>query len=297
MCRLAAFPPGTTADIAHEIVNKFVGNNNDGVGVVFTKSGEFKVHKYPISYRQAVAEKKVLFDHMPYEGWTLAHVRLATHGENEYKNTHPIIRGNIAVVHNGIFSQSELVRAALADSVKWSGETDTEVAAYMLNKLGPSKFLQTMDNLYAGVYLALSRDGSLVAVKTSGDLELARTPDDKFILASEFPWFQQYAKRREAGKGILRFDKEGHALNFKFEKELTEKKDYYSRYERRPNCQMATGGYTSNDIGFASMKPTSGTHTPTQAPPSTVPLIGKPKKKMDLWEWPTDEELNKMELE
>lgn len=308
MCRLAAFPPGTSANEAHEIVAKFVKGNDDGVGSCYVEKGEFKLQKYPYSYQQAVSKKDKLFDHMPYDGWTLAHVRMATHGGNEYKNTHPIIKGNYAVVHNGVFSDSRLVRAALADSVKWSGETDTEVAAYMLNKLGPSEFYKVMPS-YAGVYLALHRDASLVAIKMgSGDLELKRNENDTFILASEFPWTESYWKKRlSAEAGILKLDKEGHALNFKFKKQEEEqKKEYSSRgttntnYGRGSFCDRSDpySTYVPQDIGFArGVPPThaSSTAESTGVTKTAANVSTVKKKKMDLWTWFSQTELDNCE--
>lgn len=307
MCRLAAFPPGTTPEQAHEIVTKFVGGNDDGVGEAYAKDGEFKINKYPYSYQQAVGKGDTLFKHMPYKGWTLAHVRFATHGGNEYKNTHPIVKGNIAVVHNGVFSQANIIRAAMADSVKWTGDTDTEVAAYMLHKHGPEGFYTIMDK-YAhspGVFLALHRDGSLVAVKCGGDLELFRASNETFILASTFPLGDMYRKSREASNGILKFDPEGHALNFKFDKELAEKKHYWSQ-----GTTSGTNGYgrgssgsrepfTQNDIGYACMSRSPSETSCQKGDTSGTQQETIPKKKrLELWNnWPNEEELSKMEFE
>lgn len=310
MCRLAAFPPGTTAEQAHEIVNRFVGGNDDGVGEVYVKDGEFKLNKYPYSYSQAVAKGDTLFEHMPYAGWTLAHVRFATHGGNEYKNTHPIIKGNIAVVHNGVFSQANIIRAAMADSVKWSGDTDTEVAAYMLNKHGPDRFFEIMDKLAhsPGVFLALARDGSLAACKIGGDLEVLRVANETFMLASRFPWNESYKKSREPNNGVLRFDPQGHAVGFKFEKELPEKKSYWSQGTTSGTSTQDSGSYgrrgcyTSDDVGYSNLRSQSSlersckTETPRTLPKDATTVT--PKRKLSLWDnWPTGDELNKLEFE
>lgn len=187
MCRLAAFPAGTTKERAHEIVSNFISGNHDGVGSAHVKSGEFIVKKYPYSYQEAVTKKDDLFEHMPYDGWTIAHVRYATHGENTIPNTHPIIRGDIVGVHNGVFGASSIIRVAMADSVKWAGETDSEVALYMLNKLGSYKFYKEMPS-GAGVYLALNRNGELDCIKCSGDMKLLRVDGGKWIVASHFAY-------------------------------------------------------------------------------------------------------------
>lgn len=184
MCRLAAFPAGTTKERAHEIVAAFLGNNDDGVGSAYVKDGEFIVKKYPYGYKDVVTKKEDLFEHMPYKGWTIAHVRFATHGGNTLPNTHPIIRGDIVGAHNGVFGAHDILRIALDGGVKWSGETDSEVGLYMLNKLGPEQFYKTMPG-GSGVFLALKRDGSLAAVKCSGELRFL-SEGGKWIIGSSF---------------------------------------------------------------------------------------------------------------
>ncbi len=311
MCRLAAFPPGTPPEQAHEIVTRFVGGNDDGVGEAYVKDGKFFVNKYPYSYKDALSKGDALFHHMPFNGWTIAHVRYATHGGNDYKNTHPFIKGDIAVVHNGVFGAADIIRAAIADSVKWSGDTDTEVAAYMLSKLGSEKFYEVMNKYGSpGVFLSLRRDGALTAVKIGGDLEIFRLQNETLMLASRFPYNDEYKQNRDVSNGILKFDHEGHAKNFKFEKEFREKKDYWSQGTKSGTSGREhgnTGGncstYTNKDIGFPRGMPACGESQETAAARTLQKesdvAITKPKvKRLELWSnWPSDEDLEKMTFE
>lgn len=289
MCRLAAFPPGTSKEYAHEIVGDFLGCNDDGVGTAYLKGKSFVVNKFPYSYTQASREKKPLFDHMPHSGWTIAHVRLATHGQHTYANTHPIIRGDMAVVHNGIFSSHDLVRAALNKAVKWQGETDTEVGAYMLDQLGPQAFYKAMYSS-SGVWMALHRDGSLSVTKLSGDLEYMAQKDGKVFLASSFPRSSK-AYPMTAVAGVYNADAEGKPINFSatyFERAKQsnnsssyhwrggklEKDDIHEPDDRTGTCQssvaMARGGsYTPQHKTYVLPRPL----TPS------------------LWDWPDDERM------
>ena len=288
MCRLAAFPPGTSKEYAHEIVSNFVRGNDDGVGTAYLKGKSFVINKFPYSYDQAKREKKALFDHMPYEGWTIAHVRMATHGEHTYANTHPIIRGDVAVVHNGVFSACEMVKAALHKAVKWQGETDTEVGAYMLDQVGPEGFYKAM-YCGSGVWMALHRDGHLSVTKLSGDLDYMGTKDGKVFLASEFPRNGKVIPLT-ATAGVYNADAEGKPINFA--------PTYFERVNssNRTNYHWKNGKYERDDIHepddrtgtcatSVAMARNSGA---VHAFPVATALV---KPAPGLWDWPEDERM------
>ena len=68
------------------------------------------------------------------EGQTgIAHTRWATHGVPSERNAHPHISHGLAVVHNGIIENHELLRARLkAKGYEFTSETDTEVVAHLI---------------------------------------------------------------------------------------------------------------------------------------------------------------------
>src|SRR5579859_2244118 len=155
MCRLAAFPPGFEPRHAIKILARFAKGNEDGTGSVYVKDGVFVVNKWALPLAQVVGRSYPLLDHMPYDGWTVCHLRAASHGGNTHDNTHPFVKGDWAVVHNGIWSEYDLVKAALKRYVKFSGETDSEVAAQLLATVGPKQFGRLID--YGGVFLSLNK--------------------------------------------------------------------------------------------------------------------------------------------
>lgn len=215
MCRLSCFPPGTPKEKAIEILKNFAEGNGDGVGSVHVKDGKFVVNKWAVPLEQALREKMPLLDHMPHRGWTLVHLRAASHGSIAYRNTHPFIKGDWAFMHNGVFGAHSIMRAALAPYTTFEGETDSEVVAHLFATLGPQKFIKRIEQ--GGVYLALNKNGTLYAINTSfGDLTLRYTKYG-VMLASELPDY--YKKFTNVGEGWIKLTSGGSIERSKFEKD------------------------------------------------------------------------------
>ena len=171
MCRLAAFPPGITREYALWTMDRLETNNRDGFGYAYTKKGQFIVHRWPEEFSKVSKREKYIFRHMPYNGWTIAHLRLASCGKPTYKNTHPFVKGDVCVCHNGCFSIHEELRPIANKFGHLSGETDSEVAAWVISNIGCKKFYKNFK--FGSTYLALHRDGQLSAWSQGGDLEIS----------------------------------------------------------------------------------------------------------------------------
>ncbi len=66
----------------------------------------------------------------------IGHTRWATNGIADEVNSHPHKQGKITIVHNGIFENyKELKKQLIAEGIEFKSETDTEVAAALLNKI------------------------------------------------------------------------------------------------------------------------------------------------------------------
>jgi hypothetical protein len=211
MCRIAAFPPGFSRRDALGILANFENKNTDGTGSAYVRDGKFIVNKWAKPF-SSVIRKKDFLSHMPYDGWTIAHLRAASHGTNLKENTHPFIVGPWAFIHNGIWSEYKLVQLALSKQVKMDGQTDSEVAAHFWNIVGPKKFSEVVD--FSGVFIGLHRNGELWAVKTSGDLEIKALKQERVLLASEFDR-RKYDNCVEALRGWYHFDKQGKYIKHK----------------------------------------------------------------------------------
>lgn len=183
MCQVFAFPPKMPKELALSILTNSVGGNDDGVGYVFVRDAKFVLKKYPESVTEVLKKQPDFFQHMPHDGWTIAHLRAKTHGDVAHRNTHPFIKGSYAVVHNGIFSAHEEVRP-IAAKHGLEGETDSEVAAWILSELTPKGFVEGYKS--GGVFLALGLDGTLHVSKLSGYVQ-GSTKDGVTILGTSLP--------------------------------------------------------------------------------------------------------------
>jgi len=212
MCRIAAFPPGFSRTEALEILANFENQNTDGTGSAYVKDGQFVIEKWAKPFSKIIRRRPFL-SHMPYnDGWTIVHLRAASHGGNKIENTHPFVVGDWAFIHNGVWSEYELVKLALSKQVQMVGETDSEVAANFWNIVGPKTFAKAVK--FGGVFMGLHRNGKLWVANTSGDLEIKALQGERIVLASEFNR-QEYENTVDAMRGWYEFDKNGRYLHHK----------------------------------------------------------------------------------
>src|SRR5947207_14453783 len=124
----------------------------------------------------------------------IAHTRWATHGAPTARNAHPHVdcSKRIAVVHNGIIENADVLRAALErGDHRFATETDTEVLAHLIEEAPGAALGQRVATALAevvGTYglavLSADEPGKIVVAR-HGSPVLLGLGDEEFFVASD----------------------------------------------------------------------------------------------------------------
>ena len=121
------------ADILLEGLKRLEYRGYDSAGLAIINSSGELARTRRLGKVQALADA-VHAEPMP-GGTGIAHTRWATHGEPSEANAHPHVSGDIAVVHNGIIENHEVLRRQLqAQGYVFTSQTDTEVIAHLVER-------------------------------------------------------------------------------------------------------------------------------------------------------------------
>ncbi len=124
----------------------------------------------------------------------IAHTRWATHGKPDTQNAHPhISNGLVAVVHNGIIENYEILRTELkAAGYIFSSETDTEVIAHLIHQQyvasgqksiadAVKAVLPKLHGAYAIGVIAQDSPDTLVGARVGSPLVIALGNQENFL--------------------------------------------------------------------------------------------------------------------
>jgi glucosamine--fructose-6-phosphate aminotransferase (isomerizing) len=133
----------------------------------------------------------------------MGHTRWATHGAPTDRNAHPHVdcTGKIAVIHNGIIENFQLLRDRLLKSGHaFTSETDTEVVGHLIEEAYRGDLVEAvrttvrdLSGAYALVITSLDQPDVMIGVKVSSPL-LVGLGDGENLLASGQPAFMQRTK-------------------------------------------------------------------------------------------------------
>ncbi|MGZ0718005.1 glutamine--fructose-6-phosphate transaminase (isomerizing) [Pseudomonas palleroniana] len=165
----------------------------DSAGVaVFTNAGKLERMRRP----GKVSELDQALAGEPLVGRLgIAHTRWATHGAPCERNAHPHFSGDLAVVHNGIIENHEVLREQLKGlGYVFTSDTDTEVIAHLLNhKLKDHSDLTnalkaTVKELHGAYGLAVisaSQPDRVVAARSGSPLVIGLGLGENFLASDQ----------------------------------------------------------------------------------------------------------------
>lgn len=131
----------------------------------------------------------------------IGHTRWATHGGVSDENSHPHKFGSVTVVHNGIIENYESLKNTMAISDKLKSETDSEVAAALIDKFfkgsNPEEAIINAASKLSGTYaLAVMFDripDTVYAVRNVSPIVCLKNDDGAFF-ASDITAIGEYSE-------------------------------------------------------------------------------------------------------
>jgi glutamine---fructose-6-phosphate transaminase (isomerizing) len=197
MCGIVGYVgDGQALPVLLEGMRKLEYRGYDSAGVAVIDDGRIDVARKAGKIDRLVDA----LDDQPLEGTTgIGHTRWATHGAPTDGNAHPHCdcSGRVAVVHNGIIENHDVLRADLtAKGHEFSSETDTEVAAHLIESILEERDCSLLDavfevvELLEGAYalVCISRDDPecIVTARKESPIVLG-APDGAGLVASGIP--------------------------------------------------------------------------------------------------------------
>ncbi|CAM2892963.1 glutamine--fructose-6-phosphate transaminase (isomerizing) [Moritella viscosa] len=131
----------------------------------------------------------------PVGGTGIAHTRWATHGEPSQANAHPHVSGDIAVVHNGIIENHEVLRELLQQrGYIFQSQTDTEVIAHLVEwELRSTdslldavqKTAAQLEGAYGTVVLNRLEPGKLIVARSGSPIVIGLGVGENFLASDQ----------------------------------------------------------------------------------------------------------------
>lgn len=135
MCGIVGYVGSNPAlEVIIDGLQKLEYRGYDSAGVAVFENGEITISRAmgKLSELRNVLAKS---DNGKSGSLGIGHTRWATHGKPSETNAHPHRAGRISLIHNGIIENYVELREQLeGEGCVFVSETDTEIAAHLLNK-------------------------------------------------------------------------------------------------------------------------------------------------------------------
>jgi glutamine---fructose-6-phosphate transaminase (isomerizing) len=197
MCGIVGYVgDGQALPVLLEGMRKLEYRGYDSAGVAVINDGNIDVVR-KAGKIQRLADA---LEGRPLEGSTgIGHTRWATHGAPTDDNAHPHCdcTGRVAVVHNGIIENHDVLRAELMkQGHEFSSETDTEVAAHLLESILAERgcslleavleAVKVLEGAYALVCITSDDPDCIVTARKESPIVIG-TPAGAGLIASGIP--------------------------------------------------------------------------------------------------------------
>jgi glucosamine--fructose-6-phosphate aminotransferase (isomerizing) len=173
----------------------------DSAGIACMEDGAIRLHK--TKGRLQVLSDMIDGGNALSSTLGIGHTRWATHGKPSDENSHPHLsdKGNFVIVHNGIIENyGELKEELIADGVKFSSETDSEVICNLLEKYYEGDLMQAvkktvdrLDGSYALGIVCKEYEDRFIAVRHASPLIVGLSETGNFV-ASDIPAVLSYTR-------------------------------------------------------------------------------------------------------
>src|SRR4029450_8900179 len=134
----------------------------------------------------------------------IGHTRWATHGRPSETNAHPHRAGDVVVVHNGIIENYlELKEQLSSRGVRFSSETDSEIAAHLVSEKvergmdfleAVRRTLREIRGSYALLFLNRRDPKRLIVAKNSTPIVIG-WGEGRALIASDIPALLDYTRK------------------------------------------------------------------------------------------------------
>ena len=175
----------------------------DSAGVAVLSKGRIKIAKKSGKIKDLAAMTMERHD-LDSANLGIGHSRWATHGAPTNINAHPHsdCSDNITIVHNGIIENFSILKERLLEEGhKFKSETDTEVAAHLIEKYYKGdlkeavlKTLKELEGSFALGVISSNEPDKLVCARKESPLIIGVGKDENFI-ASDVPAILKYTKK------------------------------------------------------------------------------------------------------
>ncbi len=192
MCGIVGYVGDRSAqDVVIDGLRRLEYRGYDSAGIALIAADRLAVDKR--AGKLANLEKAIADTPLPASTTGIGHTRWATHGGPTDGNAHPHVgrTGRVAVVHNGIIENFAELRASLeTDGHEFTSQTDTEVAAHLLERevvggadltIAMQKVCSVLEGAFTFVAIDAEDPSRVVAARRNSPLVVGLGEGESFL--------------------------------------------------------------------------------------------------------------------